>query len=576
MPLLSACMIVKDEEDNLPSCLASLEGLVDEVVVYDTGSTDRTVGLARSAGATVVEGYWDDDFARARNAALAHCRGRWVLHVDADEVLEADPEALRALLRRRPAPDAFNVSILNLTDQGETGATAHRATRLFRRSVAHWTDRLHEQVVRRSGSGPLVTAVAPGMRIVHSGYQSAAVAKRDKLERNIRLARADLERGGKDRARLLLNLGRSFIVAGRHEEALACFEKGRRLPTSPVAARQTLRFGAETLLSLGRPQEALEWVDALEAHSTRLDTVRSLRGVAHLNLGDAARALEFLEGLGEATDDDGITEATELLRMRTGLAAAAAGRWELAADELLAVVQASDVAEPVWAPLLEAYRRTGRDLAPVAAAVPTAHLTAVLGQVLLADPVASDELVERLWERLGTDARLLAFGIRAAPRLRLERATEWSARLRGVGLERHCPLVSVSLDRGASPVRRAEAALLAHAAFGEGLAPTALQRAAADVPPEALGNLLVLTDEVAPALLGHVVEGAAATPARCLVLARLLDGFGASEEAIAVLDHGIGLGAPDDVVEEAAGWLREARGPDAAERLRALAGADRP
>ena len=89
--LISACMIVKDEERDLPACLASLEDLADEIVVYDTGSSDRTRDIARQAGATVIEGHWDDDFGRARNAALAECTGRWILHIDADEVAHADP-----------------------------------------------------------------------------------------------------------------------------------------------------------------------------------------------------------------------------------------------------------------------------------------------------------------------------------------------------------------------------------------------------------------------------------------------------------------------------------------------------
>ena len=76
MTLVSLCMIMKNEEDELPLVIASAAGLVDEIVIYDTGSTDRSIALARELGATVVEGYWDDDFSRARNEALEHCDGR--------------------------------------------------------------------------------------------------------------------------------------------------------------------------------------------------------------------------------------------------------------------------------------------------------------------------------------------------------------------------------------------------------------------------------------------------------------------------------------------------------------------
>src|SRR3954471_21348325 len=95
LTLLSACLIVRDEERDLPRCLAALASVADEIVVHDTGSTDRTREIAKAAGATVIDGTWTDDFAAARNTALAACTGEWILHVDADEVLEAEAGALR-------------------------------------------------------------------------------------------------------------------------------------------------------------------------------------------------------------------------------------------------------------------------------------------------------------------------------------------------------------------------------------------------------------------------------------------------------------------------------------------------
>jgi GT2 family glycosyltransferase len=90
---VSACLITKDEEANIATCLASLDGFADEIVIYDTGSTDATVSIARDLGATVIEGYWDDDFSRARNAALEHCSGEWIAWLDADETLVCDDVA---------------------------------------------------------------------------------------------------------------------------------------------------------------------------------------------------------------------------------------------------------------------------------------------------------------------------------------------------------------------------------------------------------------------------------------------------------------------------------------------------
>jgi glycosyltransferase involved in cell wall biosynthesis len=85
-PLLSAAMIVRNEEHCLRACLGSIRDLVDEIVVVDTGSRDRTIEIAREFGARVFEFPWCDDFSAARNYALERVQGEWVLQIDADEV----------------------------------------------------------------------------------------------------------------------------------------------------------------------------------------------------------------------------------------------------------------------------------------------------------------------------------------------------------------------------------------------------------------------------------------------------------------------------------------------------------
>jgi tetratricopeptide (TPR) repeat protein len=98
--LLSAALIVKNEEKFLGTCLRSLTGLADEVVVVDTGSTDRTADIAIAEGARLYHRPWTGDFSAARNEALDLARGDWILYIDADErVSGGDPELVRAQLR---------------------------------------------------------------------------------------------------------------------------------------------------------------------------------------------------------------------------------------------------------------------------------------------------------------------------------------------------------------------------------------------------------------------------------------------------------------------------------------------
>jgi GT2 family glycosyltransferase len=98
-PKVSLTMIVRDEEANLPACLSSVEGLFDEIVVVDTGSTDRTPEIAREFGARVFDFAWVDDFAAARNAALACAKGDYAFWLDADDVIDKpERERLETLL----------------------------------------------------------------------------------------------------------------------------------------------------------------------------------------------------------------------------------------------------------------------------------------------------------------------------------------------------------------------------------------------------------------------------------------------------------------------------------------------
>ncbi len=99
MPTISLCMIVKNEQEHLPECLASVKGIVDEMIIVDTGSEDNTKHIAREAGARVVDFAWCDDFSAARNESVKHATGDWILFLDADEVVsDEDAQKIKALL----------------------------------------------------------------------------------------------------------------------------------------------------------------------------------------------------------------------------------------------------------------------------------------------------------------------------------------------------------------------------------------------------------------------------------------------------------------------------------------------
>ncbi|MEW5768502.1 MAG: glycosyltransferase family 2 protein [bacterium] len=89
-PTISLCMIVRDEEEQLPRCLESVKGLVDEIIVVDTGSKDKTMEIAHSFDARVYKHPWENDFSAARNISLSYAKSDWILILDADEELERE------------------------------------------------------------------------------------------------------------------------------------------------------------------------------------------------------------------------------------------------------------------------------------------------------------------------------------------------------------------------------------------------------------------------------------------------------------------------------------------------------
>src|SRR5262245_2526670 len=189
-PLLSLCMIVRDGGEELARCLASVQRVVDEIVVVDTGSSDGSIAVARSFGAAVVERPWCDDFAQARNHGLALANGRFVLVLDADEELAApDPEGLRELLRRSDHVAWF---LTVVSDLGGDDRLESNVLRLWRHSdEVRFRYPIHEQVLpdleRVAAREGRRFALVDDVKIRHTGYTPQAIARQGKVERNQRL-----------------------------------------------------------------------------------------------------------------------------------------------------------------------------------------------------------------------------------------------------------------------------------------------------------------------------------------------------------------------------------------------------
>jgi glycosyltransferase involved in cell wall biosynthesis len=246
LPTLSLCMIVKNEAENLARCLASVQGVADELIVVDTGSTDQTVEIAESFGAKVFHEAWQNDFSRARNAALAQATSQWILHLDADEALVPETGArVKPLLAVTPA-DGLKVCVRNFC--AERGLLAYfdsMQERLFRnRPDYRYEQPVHELIVNaivRTGG----TVADSDLMIWHYGYQQKAVqGDESRLQRNLQLLEQAVAASPQDPGQCA-RLGFSYYELGNYPLA---YQYLRRALVDLDASHFTTEF-METVLS---------------------------------------------------------------------------------------------------------------------------------------------------------------------------------------------------------------------------------------------------------------------------------------------------------------------------------------
>jgi len=187
---IALCMILKNEEEQLPRCLKSVKDLVDEIVVVDTGSTDRTVAIAESFGARVYHHPWEGDFSKARNIAMGYVDSEWILIMDADEELEtADIRVIRHAVNEGDFK-VIAVSVYNYSALKEQYTSFLPSNRLVRRDAgAYYEGIVHNQLRIPGDDGSLRIPA----RIYHYGYGLEPEAMARKSARSMALLEKQLE-----------------------------------------------------------------------------------------------------------------------------------------------------------------------------------------------------------------------------------------------------------------------------------------------------------------------------------------------------------------------------------------------
>jgi glycosyltransferase involved in cell wall biosynthesis len=224
--MISLCMIVKDEQDNLPQCLGSVCDWVDEIVIVDTGSTDNTKVIAQEFNAKVIDFPWTDSFSEARNKSLEHATGDFILVLDADEYLteEMGPR-LRQL--EKLESDVLPLYQLRITNPSgpiqERHLVEHYAVRFFPNHTSLWYKGLiHEQLDVEALDQPYRVYTVTDFVITHEGYTEEAILAKNKRERNDRLLRSALAQEPENPFHWF-NFGIAQSIEGNKRSALNAF-----------------------------------------------------------------------------------------------------------------------------------------------------------------------------------------------------------------------------------------------------------------------------------------------------------------------------------------------------------------
>lgn len=279
---ISVCIIAKNEEKNIEKCLKSLEPYGFEIVIVDTGSTDKTKEIALKFTDKVYDFEWIDDFSAARNYSLKMASNKWIFMMDCDEWIESiDIEELE-YFRKNLSNAAGSVNRENITGSPDKpGAiTIDRTERFFNKQQYHYTGIIHEQLTPKFNKN--FETFLLNTTIGHSGYCMTDTDRLNKSKRNVELLLKQLE-AEPDNPYVYYQLGKGYQMIDDDNKAYEFFGKGLEFDIDPSLAyvqAMVIEYGY-TLLKIGKTEDALGFEGIYEEFKSSADFVY-LMGLIYL------------------------------------------------------------------------------------------------------------------------------------------------------------------------------------------------------------------------------------------------------------------------------------------------------
>ncbi|MCM1124123.1 MAG: glycosyltransferase [Eubacterium sp.] len=281
---VSVCIIAKNEEKHIEECFKRLVPYGFEIVLTDTGSTDRTIELARKHTDRIYYFDWCNDFSAAKNYAMQKASHDWILSIDCDEYIESiDTNRLIDFMNKYPTA-AGRILIRNrFTENGQVSYEQVRVSRFVNRRYYHFEGAIHEQLVPIASSGKYVYP-AP-ITLLHVGYDGSEEEMHEKSRRNIALLEKELEIHGAD-PYIYYQLGQSYRKLHDYKHAFHYYDLGLSMDVDPALdyVQTMVESYGYTLLDLKRNQDALNLLNVYDDFSKRADFV-FLMGLIYMNNG---------------------------------------------------------------------------------------------------------------------------------------------------------------------------------------------------------------------------------------------------------------------------------------------------
>ncbi|MBO4853331.1 MAG: glycosyltransferase [Schwartzia sp.] len=294
---ISVCYIAKNEEKNLPLSLETVRGLGDELIVVDTGSTDATQKIAEGAGARIYSFTWRDDFAAARNFALEHATGDWIVFLDADEGFlypDSVREKIQEIAAVLPPVDAVMVTRVNMDFDATDTRGTDRAARIFRNlPEIRYHGRIHETISHARGKLRFWQDDG-ALSLYHTGY--AGEIGRQKAERNLRLLLADIKVGGEQPGQYMY-LADCYMGLQDWQKSLKYALLALNSPVQPAAGRVGLfHVAIESMRQLDWPlDEQLALAEKARDEYPKQPEFYGERGMILCGMGRLEEARSALE-----------------------------------------------------------------------------------------------------------------------------------------------------------------------------------------------------------------------------------------------------------------------------------------